>query len=83
MYRIADDLSDKARQYVHAAGMSDLKQLIERRKPSAVILGTEPPLLENPIYEQVVGADWEKKVYGENGLVVYFRKSDDDGPDVK
>ena len=83
VYRIADDLSDKARQFVHAAGISDLKELIECRKPSAVILGTEPPLLENPIYEQVVGADWEKKVYGENGLVVYFRKSDDGGPDVK
>jgi hypothetical protein len=78
VYRIADDLSEKAKQYIRTAGMSDLKQLIESSKPSAVILGTEPQPLENPIYEQLADIFWIKKTYEENGLTVLFRKPGSD-----
>jgi 4-amino-4-deoxy-L-arabinose transferase-like glycosyltransferase len=75
VYRIADKLSDSQRRIVHGAGAAELKELVESRPPSVVILGTEPKLLEEPILEQVIGADWQREVYGENGPVVYFRKS--------
>ncbi len=74
VYRIADRLSESQRRIVHAAGPDELKKLIESTPPSAVILGTEPKQLEEPILEQVVQQDWLKKSYGENGPVVYFRK---------
>ncbi len=80
VYRIADKLSDSQRRIAHGVGPAELKKLIESNPPSAVILGTEPKLLEEPILEQVVGADWRRKVYGENGPVVYFPKSTDESP---
>jgi hypothetical protein len=74
VYRIADRLSESQRRIVHAVGPDELKKLIESRPPSAVILGTEPKQLEEPIFEQIVQPDWLMKAYGENGPVVFFRQ---------
>jgi hypothetical protein len=74
VYRIADKLSESQRRIVHAVGPDELKKLVESNPPSAVILGTEPKQVEEPILEQVVQPDWLKETYGENGPVVYFRQ---------
>jgi hypothetical protein len=80
VYRIADRLSDSQKDIVHGAGAAELKKLIESNPPSAVILGTEPKLLEEPILKQVAGADWRREDYGENLPVIYFRKVADEPP---
>ncbi len=78
VYRVADRLSDSQRRIVHGAGAAELERLVESRPPSAVIIGTESKLLEEPILKQAVGVDWRREVYGETGPVVYFRKSGDE-----
>ena len=76
VYRIADRLSDSQKHIVGAAGAADLNDLINRQLPSAVVLGTEPKLLEEPILQAVVGTDWRKEVYEPNGPFAYFRNAD-------
>jgi hypothetical protein len=51
--------------------------LVEKLPPSAVILGVEMQILEEPLFETAIAPDseiWTRKVY-ENGPVVYFRRS--------
>lgn len=80
VYRIADKLSAEQKNFVHAAGMSDLPQIFDYNPPAAVIIGDEPQSLEDPIFEQVIKTplEWEKKIYTETGPVVYFRNRADE-----
>jgi hypothetical protein len=72
IYRIADSLPAEDRRITHTAGPETLAESLEKKPPSAVILGVEMGRLEEPIYESVVKTDWERKDY-ENGPIVYFR----------
>jgi hypothetical protein len=74
IYRIADSLSPGDRQITHTADPKTLVELLEKKPPSAVILGTERgklAFLEAPL-QAIVKPDWERKVY-ESRCVVYFR----------
>ncbi len=72
IYRIADSLSAEDRRITHTAGLETLVESIEKKPPSAVILGVEMGRLEEPIYKSVVTPDWKRNDY-ENGPIVYFR----------
>lgn len=72
VYRIADRLSPKQKQIVHAAGPVDIEKLMRDSKPCAVIVGKEPPLLEEPIKNAV--KDWQGYYRGDDELQVYYRK---------
>jgi hypothetical protein len=75
VYRVADRLSPWNRDITHTAGPGMLKKLIEKSPPSAVILGVEMNLLEEPIIEAAIQpniGNWKRKVY-ENGPIVYSR----------
>lgn len=72
IYRIADSMSPSERSVTHTVGTQTLGELLEKSPPSAVLLGVEMRLLEEPIFESVVKPDWQRKLY-ENGIVAYFR----------
>jgi len=71
IYRIADSLSAEERRITHTAGTETFAPSLEKKPPSAVILGVEMRRLEEPIYKSVVGPDWERTVY-QNGPTVYL-----------
>jgi len=74
-YRVADYLSPSDRRLTHTVGLRNLKELLEKSPPSAVVLGVEPEFLEVPLF-QAAGPNsesWEAKIY-ENGPVVYFKR---------
>ncbi len=76
VYRIADRISSWNRDITHIVGPGTLKQLIEKSPPTAVILGVEMKLLEEPLFQTAVQPDdknWERKVY-ESDPIVYFRQ---------
>ena len=75
-YRVADYLSASDRKITHTTGLTTIGKLFEKSPPSAVVLGAEPKILEEPIWEAVNNDSentWERKQYGED-LVVYFRR---------
>jgi len=75
-YRVADQLSETERKITHTAGFKTVAAIAAKAKPSAVVLGTEPDYLEEPILRTVIEPDmenWELKVYDDR-LKVYFRK---------
>jgi len=75
IYRIADRVSAWNRDITHTVGPGTLKKLIKESPPSAVILGVEMDLLEEPLFETAIQPDeenWERKVY-EDGPIVYLR----------
>ncbi len=72
IYRAADSMSPSERSVTHTVGQKTLGELLEKSPPSAVILGVEMRVLEEPIFESIVKPDWERKTY-KNGLVAYFR----------
>lgn len=72
IYRIGDYMSASEREVTHTIGPNTLGRLLDKSPPSAVILGSEMEILERPIYELVLGDDWQKEEYA-NGLVAYFR----------
>ena len=51
VYRVADYLSPSDRRLTHAVGPGNLKELLEKSPPSAVILGVEPKFLEVPLFQ--------------------------------
>jgi len=74
IYRVGDSLSESDRQRTHTTGVETLAGLLEKKPPSAVILGMERgrlAFLEGPL-QRAVKDEWEQKAY-ENGPVVYFR----------
>ncbi|MHC4737557.1 MAG: hypothetical protein ACYS9Y_01500 [Planctomycetota bacterium] len=77
VYRIADSMTSDERKAVHAVGPEMLKQLLEQRQPSAVILNVEFKSLEMPLFETAVlpggESKWERINYT-NGLVVYLKR---------
>lgn len=75
VYRVADYLSPSDRRLTHTVGPGNLKELIEKSPPSAMILGVEPKFLEVPLFRRVKPnpESWEVKIY-ENGPIVYFRR---------
>jgi len=75
IYRIADFMSPADRTVTHTVGQETLVELLEKKPPSAVILGIERgrlAFLEDPL-QAAVKPDWERKTY-ENGCIVYFRR---------
>ena len=64
VYRIGDSLSPSDRQITHTVGPRMLPQLLEKVRPSAVILGVEPAY-EEPVRQAVQpdSKDWEQQVY--------------------
>jgi len=72
IYRIADSLSATERDVTHTVGPETLAGMLARAEPSAVVLNVEFDFLEKPLFEQAVGADWEKKVYPDHSTA-YFR----------
>jgi hypothetical protein len=73
VYRIADYIKEESLITVVGAGVEDLIELTKNPPPSAVILGTEPPGLEQPIYQAAVKPDWEKVKYPQN-IAVFFKR---------
>jgi hypothetical protein len=72
IYRIADFLTAEQRRITHTVGIETLAGLVEKKPPSAVVLGVEMGRLEEPIYKLVITPDWKIKDY-ENGPIAYFR----------
>ncbi len=72
VYRIAPFMKREALEMVNGAGPGELAELLEEQPASAVILGVEPEVLEEPLFNMAVGDDWEKHVY-EDGITVYFK----------
>jgi hypothetical protein len=72
IYRIADSLTPEERRITHTVGPETLPELVERKPPSAVIVGVEMEPLEKTIFDAAVKLNWRIKEY-ENGLTVYFR----------
>ncbi|MHC4617294.1 MAG: hypothetical protein ACYTEQ_06030 [Planctomycetota bacterium] len=75
VYRVADFMKPSERQTAQAAGPRTLAQILEKSPPDAVVLGTEPEFLEEPLFRgaNINAKQWERKVY-ENGVVAYFRR---------
>lgn len=75
VYRVADYLSASDRRLTHSVGPRNVKELIEKSPPSAVILGAERRFLEVPLFRAARpnSESWEAKIY-ENGPIVYFRR---------
>jgi hypothetical protein len=73
VYRIADLINDKSLEIVTGAGMTDLAELTKNSPPSAVILGTEPHGLEQPIYNALVKPEWKRINYPQQGIVVFYK----------
>jgi len=75
VYRVADYLSPSDRHLTHTIGLENLKELIEKSPPSALILRVEPKFLEVPLFRAAKpnSETWEAKIY-ENGPIVYFRR---------
>jgi len=77
VYRIADSMTSDERKAVHATGPETLKQLLEQRQPSSVVLNVEFKSLEMPLFETAVLPGGEKKwerINYTNGPVVYFKR---------
>jgi hypothetical protein len=72
VYRVADIINEDARAIVVGAGMEDLDELTDEFPPTAVILGTEPRGLEEPLYNAAVKPDWKRANYPQ-GIVVFFK----------
>jgi hypothetical protein len=72
VYRIADYIKEESLITVVGAGAEDLIELTKKSPPSAVILGTEPPGLEQPIYQAAVKPQWETVNYPQN-IVAFFK----------
>lgn len=72
VYRVADFMGPEDRQTTHTVGTKNLPDLLRRNPPSAVILGTEPKFLEQPLFESALSTDWKTKTYY-NGVTAYFR----------
>lgn len=64
VYRIADSMSPSDRLITHTIGPRMLPQLLEKARPSAVILGVEPSY-EGPVKQAVQSdsKDWDRQVY--------------------
>jgi len=76
VYRVADYLFPSDRRLTHTVGPGNLRDLVEKSPPSAVILGVEFEFLEAPLFQMTVQPDrknWEERIY-ENGPLVYFRR---------
>jgi len=74
IYRAADALTSEELETTNTVGQKTLGKLIEKKPPSAVVLGIEQgkmKSLEVPLRD-AVGTDWKIKEY-ENGPIVYFR----------
>ncbi len=71
VYRIADLMTQESLSTVTGAGFKDIKALVEDCPPSAVIIGTEPQFLEEPLFNAAVKPHWQQKNYA-SGLVVFF-----------
>ena len=75
-YRIADFLTPAERQITNTVGPKTLKALLDNSPPTAVVLGVEPKVLEDPLFQTAIYPSrekWERKSY-ENGPIVYFRR---------
>jgi hypothetical protein len=75
VYRVADYLFPSDRRLTHTVGPGNLRELVEKSPPSAVILGVEPKFLEVHLFRIAMpdSESWEAKIY-ENGPLVYFRR---------
>jgi hypothetical protein len=76
VYRVADFMSPADRAVTHSVGPETLGGLLKKTPPSAVILGVEMDILEEPLLKAAIQPDignWKRKVY-ENGPIVYFRR---------
>jgi hypothetical protein len=72
VYRIGDSFKKEALINIVGVGTKGLNALIEKSLPSAVILGTEPPGLEQPIYNSAVKPGWKRFDYPQR-IVVFFK----------
>ncbi|MHC4757294.1 MAG: hypothetical protein ACYTE8_01425 [Planctomycetota bacterium] len=72
VYRIADLINEESLQIVTGAGMTELTELTENFHPSAIVLGTEPHGLEQPIYNAAVKPEWKRINYPQ-GIVVFYK----------
>ena len=74
VYRVADRLTPEERRLTHTVGPESLRELVQDRPPSGVIVGVEPPrfsFLEEPL-RRLVPPDWTRTTT-ETGLQVYTR----------
>jgi hypothetical protein len=73
-YRVADRLSAEERALTHTAGVTSLKEVVQDRPPSAVLVGVEPSyvsFLEDSL-RRGIPSDWPRETYG-GTLQVYRR----------
>ncbi len=76
VYRIAHNLSEQEIKVTHTVGPSTLNELIDKRQPSVVIASEAIRFLDESIINKSGADGWERKVYGEDGPLVFFRPSD-------
>ena len=74
IYRVADRVTPEERRITHTVGPDSLRELVQDRPPSGVIVGIEAPrfsFLEDPL-RRLVPPAWPRTTT-ENGLQVYTR----------
>jgi hypothetical protein len=74
VYRVADRLTPEERRLTHTIGPDSLRELVQDRPPSGVIVGVETPrfsFLEDPL-RRLVPPGWPRTTT-ENGLQIYTR----------
>jgi hypothetical protein len=76
VYRIAHNLSEQEIEVTHTAGSSTLTELIEKQQPSVVIASEAMHFLDESVINKSGAYGWKRKVYGEDGPLVFFRPSD-------
>lgn len=76
VYRVADRLNEEEIKITHTVSPSTLDKLIEKCPPSVVIAAEQMRFLDESVINQSNASGWERKVYGKNGLLVFFRPDD-------
>jgi hypothetical protein len=71
-YRVADSMTAEDRAAAKVAGPLEVAQMTQQISPSGIFIGTEPPLLEEPL-RKIAGPDWKTKTYLDGQLILMFR----------
>jgi len=69
-YRIADSMTVRERTAAKAVGPTEIAELAQKNPPSAILLGTEPPQLENPL-RAIAPPTWKTQTYLDSQLTLF------------
>ena len=73
IYRAADYLSDAQRTATNTVGPKTLREMIEKKPPSVVILGVEFDFLEEPLFQLATRPDWQRQTFNDDNPIAYFK----------